>query len=145
MSDFPTNLHEMVRMGYRKTGDGKCKGCGAAIEWWKTTNGHSIPMDPMPVHGADDHAPAVAHFATCTKAKDFRAVPAAGDRREYSELERDVDVLRRKHNARVVALVADDGKCAFWRGGIPGEDLRADLITAANYVRDSIAQKEAAR
>jgi hypothetical protein len=175
MSDFPANLHEMKRMGYTKTGYAKCKGCGAAIEWWQTPRAGKIPMNPMPMHGADDHAPAVAHFATCPKAKDFRASsaqrkgsqlepfsdiaartpmgtaealpspPAAGDRRETSGLERDVDALRRKHNARVVALVADDGKCAFWRGGIPAENLRADLISAANFVRDSIAQKEAQR
>jgi hypothetical protein len=145
MSDFPTNLHEMVRMGYRKTGDGKCKGCGAAIEWWKTTNGHSIPMNPMPMQGTNDSAPAVAHFATCPKAKDFRGKmtadphgPDAGQVREAMPLERDLREIRRKSNARVVLLIHEDGTCFFYRLGIPGEELRQDIITAANQVRDCI-------
>jgi monoamine oxidase len=168
MGDFPKNLHEMIRMSYRKTGDATCKGCGAQIEWWKTTNGHNIPMNPMPMQGADDHAPAVPHWATCPKAKDFKAASAqckvselepvaqiaertelplapaqAGSARAMTAMEFAVRDLRRKYDARVVVLVREDGQTAFFRDGIAGEDLRSDLIATANYVRDCVVKRGA--
>jgi hypothetical protein len=42
----------------------------------------------------------------------------------------------------VVVLVDDFGTAAYWRGGIPAEDLRHDLISAGNFVRSEIAKQE---
>lgn len=175
MSDFPTNLHEMKRMGYTKSGIGKCKGCGADLEWWTTTKGQSIPMNPMPVQGTNDHAPSVAHFSTCPKAGDFRKSsaqrkqsqlepfsdiaartpmpafaadprgPDAGQVREAMPLERDLRMILRKSNARVVMAIHEGGTVFFYRMGIPAEELRQDIITAANQVRDSVKQNEVQR
>lgn len=39
-----------------------CKGCKAWIYWVKTKNGKNMPVD-------EDGTP---HWATCTKAKDFK-------------------------------------------------------------------------
>lgn len=77
-----------------------CKGCGAPIDWIKTTEGRNMPIDPEPVfiiegggtdrfvtdEGAvvlgrvarpDEESPAlpvgfVPHWKTCPNAADFR-------------------------------------------------------------------------
>jgi hypothetical protein len=133
----------MLRAGYKKTGDGICKGCGAPIEWWKTTNGKSIPMNPA----KDEHTPTEAHFATCPNSKDFKGADAASAAPEKKStlgpsMAEDARRLRQKHNARVVVVIDDFGTAAYWRNGIPAEDLRHDLISAGNFVRNEVAKKE---
>ena len=79
---------------------GRCRGCGAEIEWVKTAAGKNMPCDPKPVpywarEGAagkvivprdgtvvscDFEGPRyeltgfgyISHFSTCPKAKGFR-------------------------------------------------------------------------
>jgi hypothetical protein len=143
MSDFPANKYELLRANYRlSNASATCKGCGAAIEWWKTGNNKSIPMNPMD----GDHARAVAHWSTCPNAKDFKGGNTAAPAEKRSMLGpsvgEEVRRLRAKHNARVVVLIDDEGTLAFWRTGIPAEDLRHDLISAGNFVRSEIAKKE---
>jgi hypothetical protein len=143
MSSFPKNRHEMERMGYRKTGDAVCKGCGANIEWWKTTAGKPIPYDPI----RGDYDAAVAHWATCPNAKDFKgaaSTPDAPPPAKYTP-EQQVRLLRDRTNARVVVLTTDDGTYSAWRTGIPAEELRQDLISAGNFVRNEIQKQEAAK
>ena len=65
---FPQTLNEMKARGYTFKDDGVCKGCGEDIEWWETSNGQNIPMNPMT--GGDSEA--VAHWATCTEQDSFR-------------------------------------------------------------------------
>lgn len=144
MSDFPANRHEMLRANYHRTGASVCNGCGAAIEWWKTNNNKSIPMNPI----AGDYTPAEPHWATCPNAKDFKGAAAAPGEtpvqpapRRYS-LERELAMLRDRTDARVVVVVGQDGTVASWDKRIPGEDLRHDLISAANFVRNQIAKQE---
>jgi hypothetical protein len=60
----------------------------------------------------------------------------ADNDREIRALENDVRALLTKHDARVVVLIREDRQTAFCRVGVPPEDLRQDLITAANWVRD---------
>ena len=71
----------------------KCKGCGADIEWIPTAAGKSMPVDPLLIKVTDDtHGKLnlvmsngntvsrasigtqgyVSHWATCSKAKDFK-------------------------------------------------------------------------
>jgi hypothetical protein len=145
VSDFPANKYELLRANYRLSNPrATCKGCNAPIEWWKTSNNRSIPMNPM----NGDYAPAVSHRTTCPNAKDFKGGNAAAPAEKKSTLgpsaEEEVRRLRAKHNARVVVLIDDEGTFAFWRSGIPGEDLRHDLISAGNFVRSEIAKKETA-
>jgi hypothetical protein len=139
MSDFPKTRHEMERAGYRLTSAlAICKGCGAAIEWWKTKAGKSIPMNPA----KSDDAPTEAHWATCPNAKDFKgaaATPAARPLGRFETAERDVRNMRELNDARVVVMIDQFGT---WKEGIPGEDLRHDLISAGNFVRNQIAKKE---
>ena len=54
MAKLPQTRHEMRRARYEFKGASKCKSCGAAIEWWKTTNGKMMPFNPMPTN---DDAP----------------------------------------------------------------------------------------
>ncbi len=141
MSDYPRNRKEMLRASYVKSGDGVCKGCGAAIEWWKTTRGKSMPFNPVPEIGA-----AVIHGETCPNRREFNGAantaeaPAPGK----FTFEREVRELQRKSRARVVVMVDDCGTPAAWASGIPAEELRHDLISAANFVRAEVAKKEAA-
>ena len=65
---FPKNSTELRFRGYQKTGNGQCRGCAAAVEWWLTPTGHRIPINPMP----ELLTPAIAHWATCPKAEEFR-------------------------------------------------------------------------
>jgi len=58
-------------------GLGECRGCGQPVKWLKTIRGKNIPVDPDTIddHGAtvfDPYQGMVSHFATCTKADDFR-------------------------------------------------------------------------
>jgi hypothetical protein len=144
MSSFPGTKQELLRAKYTQTSaNAICKGCQAPIEWWKTTSGKSIPMNPM----ADDYAVATAHWSTCPNAKDFKGTDAAAAVPEKqnslpASMAEDARRLRQKHNARVVVVIDDFGTAAYWRNGIPAEDLRHDLISAGNFVRNEIAKKE---
>ena len=147
MSGFPMTRRELVRDGYAQTTQSAvCKGCSADIEWWKTPKGKSIPMNPM----ADERSRAVAHWTTCPNAKQFRGAdtgqPAPVEKPSTlgPSAEAELHRIRARHNARVVVLVDDCGTSAVWRDGIPAEDLRHDLISSANFVRNEINKKEAA-
>lgn len=144
MSDFPKTRHELLRARYERmdTGGKRCSGCDAPIEWWKTTNGRRIPMDPM----ASDSAEAKAHWATCPNGKDFRGnqvTPAKPKPSAFGPTREDqAHALREKHGARVVVMIDELGTVASWDARIPAEDLRSDLISAANFVRKEITGKD---
>jgi hypothetical protein len=144
--------HKMIRAGYTFIADSTCKGCKRPIQWWKTMNGKNCPFDPI----AGDHDLTTVHWATCPQSKNFKA-----DAREDAKLEaakqegaqravrreanyaapkgrdeREVRALRQKTNARAVVLVGDNGAFSMaWRNGIPSEDLRHEVITAANEMK----------
>lgn len=61
--NFPTSQQGLLDAGYTPTGEGHCRACGAAIDWWKTPNGKVIPLD---------FATATPHWSTCPKADDSR-------------------------------------------------------------------------
>lgn len=53
----------------------KCRGCGGEIVFLKTAAGRVMPADAETVEPGDeqfDHARHVSHFATCSKADQFR-------------------------------------------------------------------------
>lgn len=68
---FPETLAGLKAAGYERDYYTRCRGCGAAMEWWATPNGNHIPMNPMP----QPDSPAISHFATCVKAEQFRKEP----------------------------------------------------------------------
>jgi len=52
-----------------------CKSCGAEIEWLKTKNGKSMPVDAEPIMIETTGAPIQgykSHFATCPNANQHR-------------------------------------------------------------------------
>lgn len=63
MSAFPKTQQGLLDAGYTPAGDGKCRACGAEIDWWKTPTGKSIPMN---------FATADPHWSTCPQADSFR-------------------------------------------------------------------------
>ena len=60
---FPKTDNELTKAGYTFEGKGKCKGCGAEIEWFRTPKGKAMPIDPGTME---------PHWSTCPVAKDFR-------------------------------------------------------------------------
>jgi hypothetical protein len=58
----------MHERGYKFLEQGVCDGCLQIIEWWRTPEGHQIPMNPM----ATPESPAIAHWATCPMVEQFR-------------------------------------------------------------------------
>ena len=62
---FPKNAEEAQKMGYRFLNSSHCRGCGVAIEWWKTPNGKHMPVS--------DPETFLPHWADCPKANQFRS------------------------------------------------------------------------
>ena len=142
---IPETRKEMLRAGYKFLNPGTCKGCSAAIEWWRTTHNRTIPFNVA----ASEFDEMTTHWATCPEAKSFkeggvqppaprpaRPAPAPPKSAEHAVIR-----LRESLNARVVVLIGDDGPVACWRTGLDAEDLRHDLISAANFVRNTIRSK----
>lgn len=69
---FPKTNGEMLMRGYEPSSgsNAKCRSCQAPIEFWKTPTGKTIPMNLMPT----PETPAIAHWATCKHAAEFRKV-----------------------------------------------------------------------
>jgi len=140
---MPETKQEMLRAGYTFKSNSVCKGCNAKIEWWKTTNGRNLPFNAI----ASDHAVMTPHFATCPKSEDFKssAKPASSPVPKQvapPDIRKEVRRLRQIFNARVVVVITADGAEAAWTDGIPGEELRQDLISAANFVRNEVNAKQ---
>jgi hypothetical protein len=138
MSDPIYTLEDMRRAGYKFLSHAVCKGCSADIEWWQTNNGKNIPFNPMPKSDQDETTP---HWASCPKAKDFKpggkSAPAAKPAPQPS-LQAEINRLREATDARVIVALLDGRQVAAWRNGLQGEDLRHELITAANGIRNHI-------
>jgi hypothetical protein len=131
--------HEMLRAGYKFLGNAKCKSCSAAIEWWLTTNKRKIPYDPLP---ANEDATTTPHWATCPKADEHheKKQPATVAPKTQELLEQLCRELRSRTDAKVVVAILDNCSAASWRNGIPGEDLRQELITEANNIRTHLSK-----
>lgn len=147
MSDHVRTLHEMKRAGYKFLNHHVCKGCGADIEWWETNNGKKLPFDPMP---KSDNADVTPHWASCPEADSFRRKDSGQQERKPAsqsvkqtklDVKREINRLRDASDARIIVAILEDGGVAAWRDGIPSEDLRHDLITAANNVRNHIEKE----
>jgi len=134
MSGHIETRHEMLRAGYKFKSHAACTGCGAKIEWWRTTNNRMMPFNPI----ESDDVKVVPHWASCPNRDRFRS---AADRAEDVRAQRENHVagLLKATNARAVIALYDDGMNALsWRNGIPGEELRDEAITAANKLRWNI-------
>jgi hypothetical protein len=63
MTSFPRTDTDLVAQGYVFESKGKCRGCGADIEWWLTPKQKHIPLDAATLE---------PHWSTCSDAKGFR-------------------------------------------------------------------------
>lgn len=63
---FPETIDELKAAGYTFHNNANCSGCGAAIEFWRTSKGRMMPMD------VDAEGNCESHFGTCPAAKQFR-------------------------------------------------------------------------
>lgn len=60
---FPDSHDGLLLAGYEVLGDARCKGCGAAIVWYRTPKEKSIPIDE------DGKQP---HWVSCPNRDQFR-------------------------------------------------------------------------
>jgi hypothetical protein len=137
VNDYPRTRQGLEKAGFHKTGNGVCRGCDAPIEWWKTPRGKSIPITVI-IRGRFEEL--VMHAESCPNRGEFLGAEAGANARpprKYSN-EEAVRAMRDRTNARVVVLIDDNGTTAYWRSGIPAEDLRNDLISAGTFVRAEI-------
>ena len=147
MSQMPETRHEMVRAMYELKSTARCKGCDAPIEWWKTTNGKMLPVNVEP---SGEYAAVVTHWVTCPKRDDFKSTTPKGKgtpatapaETPAARRERLVATLRESTSARVIVAIYDDLTTFSYKDGVPPEDLRNDLIGAANTVRNHITRGE---
>lgn len=69
---FPETRQRLKESGYDFITTKQCP-CGSTMELWHTPKDQIIPMDPM----NDDQDKAVSHWATCSKAAQFRKRPVS--------------------------------------------------------------------
>lgn len=63
---WPKSGAAMKEEGYRSTGQGKCRGCGATIVWTVSPAGKNTPISIL---GNDRWQP---HFIDCPKRGEFK-------------------------------------------------------------------------
>lgn len=44
MSVIPEKREDLIDLGYEYTGDGRCRDCQEAVEWWVKPNGKRVPL-----------------------------------------------------------------------------------------------------
>lgn len=140
---MPDTRHAMRRAGYKLISTSACKACAAPIEWWQTTNGKKMPFDV----DSNEDAAAVTHFGTCLNSKDFSGqgqaaakapaaqTPAPGSR---ARLEQELCQMVDRTRARAIVLIDDHGDVLAYRLGLDAEQVRSDVISAANHLRSAI-------
>jgi hypothetical protein len=154
---MPDTRRLMKRAMYEFKGVARCKSCDAHIEWWRTTNDKMMPFD-IAKDPLNEDERTVTHWATCPNARDHRGKPAAAPAareakttsrqtelqlQQRAEFRKDaVHKLRNTSNARLIIALYDDGVYAAYRTGIPGEDLRHELITEANNIKRHLESQQ---
>jgi hypothetical protein len=75
---IPESRADLEALGYVFDNEARCRGCGAAIEWWLTPKGKKMPMSVKEVRETDSPVSPVKewrripHFSDCPKVADFR-------------------------------------------------------------------------
>jgi hypothetical protein len=76
---IPQKREDLVAMGYVFDGEGRCKACGAYMEWWITPRGKKMPMSVVDVKDETKVFPQpvlytirVPHWGDCPEAASFR-------------------------------------------------------------------------
>lgn len=131
MSNAPSNIHEMLRAGYKRLGDSTCKGCKAPIAWFLTNLKKKLPVN-LPI--GNNYERVTPHWQTCPKAEDFKGPERLAEETKVrrQQLLRDLHIAS---GALVVIGLYPEGDLAVWMPGLDPEDTRNGLIAAANRVR----------
>ncbi|HEY4358237.1 MAG TPA: hypothetical protein VGN16_21000 [Acidobacteriaceae bacterium] len=137
----------MKKAGYTFKSKSKCDVCGAAIEFWKTLHDKWFLTD-APTSQNSESEEVIDHRITCDPTKrgiaPSAARPVSTPRTfQAADRERCAQRLLQTSQARIVVALYDDGFFAFtYRQGISPEDLRHELITAANKIRNQLGAKQ---
>lgn len=63
---FPKDSTALKSAGYKFDNDAVCRGCGEDIEWWISSRGNKVAMNPMP----SGSSPAIMHRSVCSDPYD---------------------------------------------------------------------------
>jgi hypothetical protein len=128
MSYDPIRHDSLVRFGYTFKSASACKECQQAIEWWQTKAGKSVCFNPA----GSPSAIVVCHWDTCPvrKQQRERQGPPA-----FANKQAAVEDFRKRCRARVVMVLMDEGWHADVMPDLAAEEVKHELITAANALR----------
>jgi hypothetical protein len=133
---MPATRREMERAYYAFKGTKECKYCHGQIEWWRTTRGNFLALNPPSTQNAMDEE---TERHDCREKSAPAPKPEVTHRRELTlaeEQTRAMDLLASQLQARaLVAVMPDGSSIVSKKRGINPEDLRCDIITAANNMR----------
>lgn len=125
--DNDIRRQNMEKFGYKFKKESTCKDCGEAIDWWLTKNGRSVPF-----HRAKSPGEIMrCHWNRCTKRKGQTASSSPST----ANFQKVVQQFRSSSHARVVLVLTKDGWNAATMDGLEPEDVRHELITAANELK----------
>lgn len=75
----PTKKEDLEAAGWVFDNEGRCRACGAKVEWWVTPRGVKAPLSVVEVKDETKVFPQpilrierISHFANCPNAADFR-------------------------------------------------------------------------
>jgi hypothetical protein len=128
---MPETRSEMLKARYKCLNSrATCPRCSAPIEWWESTRGIKLPFDPPPA-GVRYPQEEIAqlHPRDCQPASR----PALHQLRP-EERKGKVQQIAEQLGARVVLVLDDEGFSYANRPGLDAEDVKQDLISAANYI-----------
>jgi len=143
MANFPIHRDAMRRARYEFIGIVRCATCNAEVEKWKTTHGRFILFN-LPQNPVNQFESTVAHYSVCKPAK--REPRTESRRSEVQTKERQggrqsaVEELQACFNPQLVIMVFDDSVHFAYRRGLPPEDARNEIISAANAVRQHLQE-----
>ena len=129
---LPETRSEMLRARYKLLSRSNCRRCHQPIEWWQTTNGKKLPFDPPPNPDAAYvmEERAKVHPSDCQPTSR----PALHELRPDDRKQR-VEEIAQQFGARLVLVLDDEGYSYANRLGLDPEDLKQELISAANGIR----------
>ncbi|MFC6645482.1 hypothetical protein ACFQBQ_07755 [Granulicella cerasi] len=142
----PTKIR-LQNWGYIFVKNTTCRSCEQQVEVWKTKNGKDVLYDPA----STSREAMTCHFVSCPVRSGRRAAKADIEERSSDrpanmadamqqsvtdDIQRMLQQIHARHHAQAVVIVYPDGAWqAVWTETAHAEDVRTNMITAANGVR----------
>jgi len=70
---LPDTRDTLESVGYKYSGDSRCRGCGENMLWFDTPRGKKMPMSVVSGTEDDDPQKLEPHWTVCPKRDQFRS------------------------------------------------------------------------